>query len=64
MRVHFLHRNIRNIVVILEKGNLSHPWCPRYNMMFPCRALNGRHLATAQCFRVEEQKIRWLEEEE
>ena len=25
MRVHFLHRNVQNNVVILEEGNLPHP---------------------------------------
>ena len=26
MRFHFWHRHVRDIVVILEKGNLPHPW--------------------------------------
>ena len=33
-------------------------------MLVPWRALNGRNLATAQCARGEEKKIRWLAEEE
>ena len=33
-------------------------------MLVPWRALNRRHLVTAQCARGEERKIRWLAEEE
>ena len=29
MQVHFLHRNVRDIVIIIEYGNVSHPWFPR-----------------------------------
>ena len=28
MRVQFWHRNVRDIVVILEEGNIPHPWFP------------------------------------
>ena len=28
MRVHFLHQHVRDTVIILEEGNLPHPWCP------------------------------------
>ena len=47
MRVHFLHRHVRDFVIILEEGNLPHPRFPHCNMLLPWRALNGRHLATA-----------------
>ena len=47
MRVHFFHRHVQDTVIILEKGNLHHPWCPRYNILVPWKALNRRHLATA-----------------
>ena len=43
MRVHFLHQNVLDTVVILEEGNLPHPWY----MLVPRRTLNGRHPATA-----------------
>ena len=49
MRMHFFKRHVRDIVIILEEGNLPHPRCPRCNMLVPWRALNGRHHATAQC---------------
>ena len=64
MRVHFLHRNFLDTVVILEEGNLPHPQCPRCNILDPWRTLNGRHLATAQCTRGAERKRRRLGEEE
>ena len=64
MRVHFLHLHVRNTVVILEEGNLSHPQCIRCDMLVPCRALNGRHPDTAQCARGRERKRQSLAEEE
>ena len=64
MRVHFLHRHVWEPVVISEEGNLPHPRCPQYNMLFPYFALNERHPATAQCAREAERKRRRLAEEE
>ena len=49
MRVQFVHRNVQDTVVMLEEGNLPHPWCSRCNPQVPRKALNGRHLGTAQC---------------
>ena len=64
MRVHFLHRNVQDNVVILEEGNLPHPRCPQCDMLVPCHALKGRHLATTQCSRGADRKIRRLSEKE
>ena len=64
MRVHFLHRNILDTVVILEEVNLPHPRHTRCEMMVPRRALNGRQPATAQCTRGSERKRRQLAEAE
>ena len=64
MWVHFLHRHVLDTVVILEEGNLPHPWCTRCDMLVPRRALNSRHPATAQCARGAEQKRWWLAEAE
>ena len=64
IRVHFLHRHVRNTFVILEEGNPPHPQCPRCDMLVPCCALNGRHFATTQCERRAEQKKRRFAEEE
>ena len=46
MRVHFVHRNVQDTVVMLEEGNLPHPRCARCDMQVPRKALNGRHLGT------------------
>ena len=35
MRVYFLHRHVRDTVVVLEEGNLPHPRCPRCDMLVP-----------------------------
>ena len=64
MRVHFLHRHVLETVVILEEGNLPHPWSPQCNMLLPRRALNRRHPSTAQCARGAERKRRRLAEAE
>ena len=63
MRVHFLHRHVRDTVVVLEEVNLPHPRFPRCDMMVPWHALNWKHLATAQCARGGEQKIRQIMED-
>ena len=49
MRVHFVHRHVQDTVVMLEEVNLLHPRCHRCDMQVPRKALNGRHLGTAQC---------------
>ena len=64
MQVHFLHQHVLNNVVILEEGNLPHPWCARCNILVPRRALNNRHPVTAQCARGAERKRRRLAEAE
>ena len=62
MRVHFVHRHIQDIVVMLEKGNFPHPRCARCDMQVPWKALNGCHLGTAQCAKGAERKRRQLAE--
>ena len=64
MRVQFVHRHVQDTVVMLEEGNLPHPWCPRCNLQVPSKALNGRHLGTAQCKKGAERKRRRLAETE
>ena len=49
MRVHFWIWHVRDIVIILEEGNLPHPRCPQCDMLVPWRALNGRHKNTEMC---------------
>ena len=36
-------------VVILEEGNLPHPWCPLCDMLVPWKDLNGTHRRMEQC---------------
>ena len=49
MKVHFWRRHVRDIVIILEEGNLPHPRFSRCDMLVPWRSLNGRHKNTAMC---------------
>ena len=48
MQVHFLHRHFWDTMIMLEDGNLSHPWCPQCDMLVTCKALNMEHVTTAQ----------------
>ena len=56
IRVHFLHRNARDTVSIMEEGNLPHPRCPLFEILVPWRSLNGMHRRTAQCRKGAERK--------
>ena len=49
MRMNFCSRHVRDTVIILEEGNLSHPRCSQCDMLVPWRALNGKHHETAMC---------------
>ena len=64
MRVHFVHRHVLNTVVMLEEGNSPHPRCARCDTQVPRKALNGRHLGTAQCAKGLERNIRRMAETE
>ena len=64
MRMHLCSRNVRDIVNILEEGNLPHPRCSRCDMLVPWRALNGRHHATTMCRKGAERKRRRMAEAE
>ena len=35
MRFHFFHRHVRDTIIILEEGNLPHPWRPQCDMLVP-----------------------------
>ena len=64
MRINFFNRHVRDIVIILEEGNLPHPRCPRCDILVPWRALNGRHHSTTQCKKgVERKRCRMAEAE-
>ena len=47
--VHFLHRHIKDTIVILEEGNQPYPHWNKCEMFFSQRSLNGRHPSTALC---------------
>ena len=64
MRVQFLHRHVRDTVIILEEGNHPHPRCLRCDMLVPWKELNGRHITTAQCTEGVKRKRRQLAAEE
>ena len=64
MRVHFLHHNVGDNVLILEEGNLPQPQCPRCDMLVPWRALNRWHITTTQCTKGAEINRQWMAEEE
>ena len=64
MRVHFVHQHVQDTVVVLEEENSPHPRCARCDMQVHRKALNGRHLGTAQCAKGEEQKRSQIAETE
>ena len=64
MRVHFMHWNVLDTVVILEEGNIPHPRCPRCNILVPWITLKVSHPDTAQCARGAEWKRRRIAEVE
>ena len=64
MRVHFVHWQVHDTVVMLEEGNLPLPRYPLCDLQVLSKALNGRHLGTLQCKKWAEWKRRRLEETE
>ena len=55
---------MKDILAILEEGNLLHPGCTKYDMFVPQRSLEGRHSTTDICRRGEERKCLRLAAEE
>ena len=49
MRMHFCSQHVRDIVIILEEGNLPHPRCSQCDILVLWRALNEKHHETALC---------------
>ena len=64
MWVHFFHRYVRDIVVILKEEKLPHSRCPCCNMLLNWHDMNRRHLSNTQCSRGAESKQRCPSEEE
>ena len=55
---------MRDIVIILEEGNLPHPRCTNCDISVPWQALNGRHKSTEMCRGGVDKKRRRLAEAE
>ena len=64
LQVHFMHRHLKDTIMILEEGDRPYPRCPKCDMFVYHRALNGRHLVTDLCRWGEERNQRRLVEEE
>ena len=47
--MHFCSRHVRDIVIILEEGDLPHPRFSQCDMLVPWQALNGKRHNTAMC---------------
>ena len=64
MLVHLWYQYVQDTVVIIEKGNLSHPQCPPCDMAVLWRSLNVSHKIRVQCKKGAERKRRSLTVEE
>ena len=64
MRVNFLHMHVRETVIILEGGNLPHPWLPWFDVLETWKAMGRRHVTNTKCAKGADQKRRQLAEEE
>ena len=56
MWVHLWYRYVRDTMVILKEGNITHPRCLICGMMVPWWDQNRTHRRTAQCRKGEEQR--------
>ena len=62
--MHTLHLNMWDTMIIVEEGNLPHPWFPHCEILVPLEAPNSRHPNNAQCTNgVEQKHIRLVVEE-
>ena len=58
LQIHFVHRHMRDTIVIIEEGNYPRPLCWACDMIIPWAELNLRHLLSNICAREAESK-RW-----
>ena len=63
-RIHFMHRHVRDMTVILEEGKRPHPLCPACDMFVPWAAMNHHHPATTLCAWVSDRKRQLMVEVE
>ena len=64
LHIHFMHRRVWDMLVILGEENIPHPCCPDCGMFVPWAALNRRHPETSLYSWVAKSEIWCMEEEE
>ena len=62
MKMHLCRRHVRDIVIILEEGNLPHTRCSQCDILVPWQTLNGKHHGTTICRSGAERKRRIMTE--
>ena len=56
LHIHFLHRNVRDTVIVMKEVNLPHPWCPSCDMLLLWVVLIDSQPSTKQCEKGVKQK--------
>ena len=64
LQIHFVHRNVRETIVITEEGTPPQPRCTVCGMLVPWEVINRLHPTTDIYEREEDQKRWWISEEE
>ena len=64
LRVHFIHRHVQDMIVILKEGKIPHPCCNRCNILVPWGALNRSYPTMALYRRGKDWKRQDLDEKE
>ena len=64
LQVRFVHRHMRDTLVVLLEDKHPLPLCPKCDMFVTCMALNGKHHATEMCTNGEKHKLKHLRGEE
>ena len=57
--IHFVHRHVQYMVVILEEGKLLHPCFPYFDIFVPWDAIGSHHPNTAFFTRERNWSYRW-----
>ena len=50
LRVYFLHRHVRDTIVIMEEGSRTYPRCPKYEIFLSYLDINVWHPFMHLCF--------------
>ena len=43
LKIYFVHRHVKDMIVTLDEGNRPHPHFPNYDMFVPWLVLKKRH---------------------